>query len=187
MQNTDRAIKTEKLLKEARDKIDFLQKHHKDSDNKSKKQVSDLKADSKAKERELKNNLEKELKKEKETSLKKEENSKIWHKTEIEKLTLNILERDEMICQKECKIHDLNKNIEDLTEELSDKSKSLDNTNVEKKQLENSIKHLSQTLSSTEETLDKKEKLLGEAETSLVVCRTGVNKNLNKSKHICTV
>ena len=60
-ENTERAEKSEKLLKEARDKIDFLQKHHKESDTKSKKQISDLKTDNKTKERELKK-MENELK-----------------------------------------------------------------------------------------------------------------------------
>ena len=60
-ENTERALKAEKSLKEAQDKIEFLQKHHKESDTKIKKQVSDLKADNKAKERELKK-MENELK-----------------------------------------------------------------------------------------------------------------------------
>ena len=46
-ENTERALKAEKLLKEAQDKIEFLQKHHKESDTKTKKQVSDLKTDNK--------------------------------------------------------------------------------------------------------------------------------------------
>merc|ERR1712130_427620 len=50
----ERAVKAEKSLKEIQDKLEFMGKHHKENDNKNKKQISDLKADNKTKERDLK-------------------------------------------------------------------------------------------------------------------------------------
>ena len=68
----ERALKAEKSLKEIQvgkrliycrdliletclqDKLEFMGKHHKENDNKNKKQISDLKADNKTKERDLK-------------------------------------------------------------------------------------------------------------------------------------
>ena len=60
-ENTERAVRAEKSLKEAADRVEFLQKHHKELDSKNKKQISDLKTDNKNKERDMKK-LENELK-----------------------------------------------------------------------------------------------------------------------------
>ena len=99
-------------------------------------------------------NLNKELQREIQTNSKNLEDLNSKHTAELNNLNSIITGNEEVISQKDCKIHELNKNIENLKEDLDELRNEYSRTTEEKQNFCDKLDQTSQLLKETKGVLD---------------------------------